>query len=177
MGDSNLTCNCQDCIVRNLISEHVSAEELAESCTSKTEIMFKKGSRIVAEGQPITAFLYIKSGLVKLHRHTSDPTYDQIISIAQPFDFISILSVFSDDHYNLSITAIEDTVVCAFDLDRIKNLIRQNGHFALDMIARISRTTDKIIRKYNEINSKNLRGRIAYILLRFSDEIYLNDTF
>lgn len=177
MGESSPYCNCKDCIVRNLIFEHVSVNELAVYCTSKTEHRFRKGERIVSEGDPIASFLYIKSGLVKLHRHTSDQSYDQIISLGKPFDFISILSVFSDTSYNLSITAIEDTVVCEFDLGKIKELVRSNGDFALDMLARFSRTTDAIIRKYNEINSKNLRGRIAYILFMFTDEIYHSPIF
>lgn len=177
MGEKGQFCSCKECIVRNLIFEHVSVDELSDYCSSKTERSVKKGVKIVSEGDPITSFLYIKSGLVKLHRHTMDPTYDQIISIAKPFDLISLLSVFSDTKYNLSITAIEDSEICEFDLERIKNLIRSNGEFALDMLARISRTTDKIIRKYNDINIKNLRGRIAYILLQFADEIYQNSTF
>lgn len=177
MGEAGNFCSCKDCIVRNLIFEHVTVDELSDYCSSKTEHIFHKGTKIVAQGDPISSFLYIKSGLVKLHRHTSDPGYDQIISIAQPFDFISILSVFSDTKYNLSITAIEDSIVCQFDLERIRNLIRTNGEFALDMLARISRTTDDIIRRYVDINIKNLRGRIAYILLQFSDDIYGSPIF
>ncbi|WP_047448562.1 Crp/Fnr family transcriptional regulator [Alistipes sp. ZOR0009] len=172
MGENGHFCSCKECVVRNLIFEHVSVDELADYCSSKTERTVRKGEKIVSEGDPISSFLYIKSGLLKLHRHTADPSYDQIISIAKPFDLISILSVFSDTKYNLSITAIENSVVCEFDLEKIKNLVRTNGEFALDMLARISRTTDKIIRKYNDINIKNLRGRIAYILLLFADDIY-----
>lgn len=177
MGNNGQTCSCKDCIVRNLIFEHVSTDELSDYCSAKTERLFKKGTVIIHEGDPITSFLYIQSGLVKLHRHSDEASYDQIISIALPFDLISILSVFSDTKYNLSITAIEDSIVCEFDLEMIKNLVRTNGEFALDLLARISRTTDKIIRRHNEINSKNLRGRIAYILLFFSNDIYRNSTF
>jgi len=177
MEESGHLCSCKDCIVRNLIFEHVSVDELADYCASKSEKNYRKGEIIINEGDPITSFLYIQSGLVKLHRHTSDPNYDQIISIAQPFDLISILTVFSDTHYKLSITAIEDSVVCEFDLDRIRNLVRTNGEFALDLLSRISRTTDNIIRRHNDINSKNLRGRIAYILLLFSNDIYHSPIF
>ena len=59
----------------------------------------------------------------------------------------------------------------------MKELVRENGNFALDLLERMSRTADNIIRNYNDINRKNLRGRIAYILLNFSDTIYLNDRF
>jgi len=177
MGNNGMLCSCKECIVRNLIFEHVSVDELTDYCSTKTERSYKKGEAIIHEGDPITSFLYIQKGLVKLHRHTADSAYDQIISIALPFDLISILSVFSDTRYNLSITAIEDTVVCEFDLNRIKDLVRTNGEFALDLLARISRTTDNILRRNNDINSKNLRGRIAYILLFFSNDIYKNRFF
>ena len=88
-----------------------------------------------------------------------------------------LLTIFSDKHYQYSVSAIEDTTACIINLDRMKELVRENGNFALDLLERMSRTADNIIKNYNDINRKNLRGRIAYILLNFADTIYLKDRF
>jgi CRP/FNR family transcriptional regulator len=169
-------CECKECIVRSLIFEHVSSEELGTFCNTKREQSFKKGQVVVRQGEPIADFVYVKDGLVKLYNEAGQGR-EQIISIARPYDFISLLTVFSETHYHYSVSAIEDTTVCIINLDRIKELVRENGSFALDLLERMSRTADKLIKNYNDINLKNLRGRIAYILLNFADKIYLRNRF
>jgi len=169
-------CECKECIVRSLIFEHVSTTELGTFCTTKREATFRKGQMVLQQGAPINDFVYVKEGLVKLHSQSAHGK-TQIISLARPYDFISLLTVFSDKQYQYSVTAIEDTTVCIISLDKMKELVRENGNFAMDLLERMSRTADNIIRNYNDINRKNLRGRIAYILLNFADTIYLNDCF
>lgn len=45
---------------------------------------------------------------------------DQIITIAEPFDFVSLLSIFSDTYNNFAVSAIEDSVICCLDLADVK---------------------------------------------------------
>ena len=75
-------------------------------------------------GRPIESFIYLKSGLVKLFKQ-GDDNKAQIIMIAKPFDFVSLLSVFSDDTYNYSVTALEDSVTCNIKLEDIKKMIKK----------------------------------------------------
>lgn len=176
MAIENKTCACKECIIRSLIFEHVSTFELGTFCTTKREATYRKGQMVVQQGAPINDFIYVKNGLVKLFSQSGQGR-DQIISLARPYDFISLLTVFSETQYQYSVSAIEDTTVCIISLDRMKELVRENGNFALGLLERMSRAADNIIKKNNDINRKNLRGRIAYILLNFADTIYLNDIF
>ena len=67
-------------------------------CSGKVEKQFLAGETIIKEGTKIKDFSYLKSGLVKLYR--TDPTgKEQIITIARPMDYVSLLSVFSDKYY------------------------------------------------------------------------------
>ena len=59
----------------------------------------------------------------------------------------------------------------------LKNTIRENGTFALDVLSKISHVSDEIIGRRVNICSKQLRGRIAYLLIYFSKEIYYNTKF
>ena len=45
------------------------------------------------------------------------------------------------------------------------------------MLDKMSRASDDIIRIRFDISQKNLRGRIAYILLYFTEKIYKNSIF
>ena len=170
------TCNCQNCELKPLFFDSVNEEDLTPVCNSKHEQAFSKGTLICIEGEPIKEFMYLKSGLVKIHKKENEHR-DQIIKIAKPLDYVNLLSIFSDTIYHYSVSAIEDSVVCFVGLEVIKSLVCTNGAFAMSMIQKMNLTTDSIIQSVLEISKKNLRGRIAYVLLYFSDQIYFSDTF
>ncbi|MCY1720340.1 Crp/Fnr family transcriptional regulator [Prolixibacteraceae bacterium Z1-6] len=174
MGKTN--CSCEKCQLKSLFFSHVDASEMSNICDIKVEKQYSKGEIITTEGEPIREFIYMKEGLVKLSKTGTDGK-DQIISFSKPFDFVSLLSVFSSKTYKYSVTAIEDTTVCILDLDVVKNHAQENALFAMDLMARISEATDKILLDNLAIKRKHLKGRIAHVLLYFSDYIYKNDEF
>ena len=169
-------CSCEQCQLKSLFFSHVSANELIDICEIKEERTYKKGEQISKEGEMIREFLYMKEGLVKLSRNP-DGDKEQIISFSKPFDFVSILSIFSSENYKYTVTAVEDSVVCVLDLDVVKNNAQHNAMFAMDLMSRISEATDKIIIENMEIRRKQLKGRVAHVLLYFSDTIYKSDEF
>ncbi|NOZ45721.1 MAG: Crp/Fnr family transcriptional regulator, partial [Chlorobi bacterium] len=155
---------------------NVDTQEMEVLCEGRVERDFEKGETIIREGDEILDFIYLKSGLVKLYRKGLNGK-DQIISIAKPFDFVSLLSIFSDDHYNYSVTAIEQTTTCNLDLNRIKKISEINAKFTLGLMQRVSRMSDNILINTLEIKQKNLPGRIAHILLFFANNIYKSNEF
>lgn len=176
MPEYLFTSHCKTCAYKDLLFGNLSSEELEILNKNKKEIMFKKGEVVSREGEDIVTFLYLKQGLVKLYTQSLD-NKDQIISIAKPRDFISLLSIFSLSTYKYSISALEDSVVCSVDMDALKKVISNNGKFAIEIMQKMSKMYDDIIEKRFEINRKHLRGRIAYILIFFSTHIYQSDEF
>ena len=169
-------CNCEKCQLRTLFFSHVKQDELSDICDIKEEKEYSKGDKIIREGVKIQEFLYIKEGLVKLSKSTLNGK-DQIISFSKPFDFVSLLSVFSAKEHKYSVTAIEQSTVCSFELNTIKKYAQQNAMFSMELMSRISIATDKIILDNLEIKRKNLKGRVAHVLLYFSGYIYNNTEF
>lgn len=167
----NEKCSCEGCELRELFFSNVKQNEIELLCTKKVEKTFQTGEIIIHQGDDIKDFIYLKSGLVKLFKTNEDGS-EQIINIAKPFDFVSLLSIFSDNKYQYSVKAIEDSVTCDLSFDMIKNLAKENGRFASDLIEKISKITDKIILQSLEIRRKNLKGRVAFILLYFAKQIY-----
>ncbi len=169
-------CNCEGCELKSLFFSNIEASAIERICRNKIEIPYKKGEIILKEGDEITNFIYLKSGIVKLHRNLSTKK-DQIINITKLFDFISLFSVFSETHYNYSVSAIEDSVTCNIKLSEIRKIILENGKFALDLIQKMSKNTDRIILQSLELKQRNLNGRVAFILLYFAKDIYNNLVF
>ena len=170
------TCNCEGCELKLLFFENVTTLEIEAICTRKTQSEYKKGALIIEEGHDIHQFIYLKEGLVKLSKKGTNDK-EQIICFALPLDFVSLLSIFSEKKYNYSVTAIEDSVTCNIDLQEIRNIAMQNGKFTLNVMEKINKVTDRILLDFLEVKQKRLNGRIAYILLYFSNMVYKNSTF
>lgn len=168
--------SCGSCPYKSLVFGSLTNTELEQINTTRKEVLYKKGEVVTQEGDKIKEFLYLKSGLVKVFK-TGLGRKDQIIRIARSSDFVSLLSMFSNDTYKYSMTALEDTTVCIMDSDQIKLLVEKNGKFAVEILNRISNTYDKIIESTFKIRQKHLRGRIAYILLYFANKVYQQNKF
>ena len=63
------------------------------------------------------------------------------------------------------------------ELDVIKKIILQNGKFALSLIEKMNRISDVVLSNKVELGIKQLRGRIAHILLMFADKVYRSDLY
>lgn len=168
--------HCSVCIYRNLIFGSLTPDELNIITRGKKELSFRKGEIICLEGDPIKDFLYLKTGLVKLFK-IGDGEKSQIISINKPGDFVTLLSLFSESRYKYTISALEDSVLCSVDVTTFKEIVRTNDTFSMEIMRKMSTIYDEIIENAFNIAKKNLRGRIAYILLFFSQNIYMSNDF
>ncbi|HLN55823.1 MAG TPA: Crp/Fnr family transcriptional regulator [Bacteroidales bacterium] len=176
MDEKRKTCVCQDCEFRDVVLGNLDDVSIQRICEHKEEQFFRKGEIINYEGQKIENFKYLKSGLVKLFRRVQNGD-EQIITITRPFEFVSNMSIFSEEKYLYSVSALEDSVVCIINLDLIKELFQQNGSFAAGLLTKISRINDKIISQTLDIRQKNLAGRVAFVLIYFMKEIYHSRVF
>ena len=176
MNEKKRPCDCVKCDFKDIVFSYLDQDAIEELCNYKEEQFYRKGEIINHEGEKITNFKYLKSGLVKLYRRT--PVGDeQIITITRPFEFVSNMSIFSGEKYRYSVSALEDSVVCVVRLDYIKNLFLKNGAFAMGLLTRMAEINEKIIMQALDLRQKNLIGRVAYVLLYFSKEIYNSRIF
>lgn len=171
-----IQCSCDECELKELFFENVSMNEMHRLCESRSEKRYQKGDFIIEQNKPIEEFIYLKSGLVKLFI-TNNNGKEQILSFAKPFDFVSLLSILSTDLHSYSVMAIEDSTTCNISIHNVKRIIRENGKFAMSILEKISRVSDKVINESLAIRRRNLRGRVAYVLIHFNNNIYKNESF
>lgn len=176
MNEKKKPCSCASCDFRDAVFSYLNDQAIEELCEHKEEQLFRKGEIINHEGEKISNFKYLKSGLVKLYRRTPNGD-EQVLTITRPFEFVSNMSIFSEERYQYSVSALEDSVVCMVKLDFIKKLFLKNGGFAMGLLTKISRINDKIISQTLDIRQKNLIGRVAFVLLYFTNEIYRSRVF
>lgn len=176
MNENRKFCICQNCDFRDIVFSYLDENAIQELCNNKEEQSYRKGEIINHEGEKIVDFKYLKSGLVKLYRRTATGD-EQVITITRPFEFVSNMSIFSEEKYQYSVSTLEDSIVCVVNLGFIKDLFLRNGGFAMGLLSKISKINDKILTQTLDIRQKNLTGRVAYVLLYFANEIYHSRVF
>jgi len=162
-----MKCDCDFCSLKTIFFNTINPNELENYCNAKIQRAYKAKENIIKQNDSIQEFIYLKEGLVKLYRDT--PAGNQIISIGKPLDFVSLLSVFADEKYSYSVSAIKDSVVCVMNLNDVKKLILENGPFALRIITVVNKATDRILFDYLDISQKRLYSRVANVIIKFSE--------
>ncbi|MCX7697125.1 MAG: Crp/Fnr family transcriptional regulator [Bacteroidales bacterium] len=173
---NNDKCKCDECILRSIVISNLPPEVNDRMCRLKQEKVFQKGEIIISENDPIEYFFYLKKGLIKLSK-LLDNQKNYILILARPHDYISLLSIFHRNTYNYSMTAIEECEVCIFPMEEIQQLLITYPDFTLAFLRKVNKTSDVLIERFLTFNSRNLRGRIALILLEFSEKIYQSRAF
>ncbi len=168
--------SCRDCINSASLFEGLSFEELDYLVQHASQKSYKKGDIVVKEGDLVNTISFLKCGLLKVFKK-SPKYHDQIINLAKPNDCVGLLSVFSSDRFNYNLTAIEDSVLYSIEFSALKHILFTNSSFGLHLLKSISNAADLIISQTIEISKKNSRGRIAYCLTSFAEEIYHRPVF
>lgn len=171
MKIKNDIVSCRTCVYRGLLFRDLNDIEYKLVNEGRKEMYFKRGEVIKKEGDPVDSFLYLRMGLVKLFK-TDFNHKDHILSINRPGDFISLLSIFSEETYRYSIAALEETLVCTVDLEVLKHLVSTNGKLSLRILNKMSQISDSIIESRFEQSQKQVKGRVAHLLLFFTNQVY-----
>ena len=168
--------NCKTCVYRQMLFGNLNDFEYKLVNDVRTESLYKRGEVIKRENEKVDSFLYLRKGLVKLYK-TDKWGKEQILSINKPGDFVNLLTIFSNANYKYGIEAVEDTLVCNVELEVLEHIISTNGDFAMRVLNRMSNISEEIIENRFEQGQKQLKGRVATILLYFADDIYHKNTF
>ena len=167
-----MKCTCENCSLSQAFFRALNPESVGYYCSSKTETVYPPKTRVIKQGDKIEHFIYLRKGLVKLERLNEATGVNQIISFNRPMDFISLMDIFGEEKYSYSITTLEESHFCTFDLNSIKELIKTNGEFGQQIIEIIGHGTNQIINNLLMVVEKRFYGKVAYLLLYFAEDIY-----
>lgn len=139
-------------------------------------VKYKRGEVICRENIPVTHILYLKSGLVKLHKEYK-PDKSIIIGIIGKNRFFGLMTVFGERRYKASVTALEDCEVVHTNCNIFIDVLCKNGKYTCHLLDQISGYSSLLVDKMIGITCKQVPGRLAEILLFFSNNIYYSSAF
>jgi CRP-like cAMP-binding protein len=134
----------------------------------KTHLTYKKGETVIKEGTRVTEIFYLLSGLVKVY--IEGPERNIIIKLLNSHDFIGLTSLFGDETYYFSATALKETRICSIDRQSIKNLITQSVEFSRELSNWYCENYNIMLTKCLNLGLRQLHGKLANTLLYLNRE-------
>lgn len=147
-------------------------KNLGNNCNDAT---FKKGDRILVQNTRSQNIIFIKEGLVKVH--TKGPVKEQILKISKGPSYLGIPTAIGARINEYSATALSHTNVCFIEYSTFREIIKNNGPFAYEIITELCEHEIQSYKKYVNQVQKQSPGKIAEALLFFSEKIFENNQF
>ena len=139
-------------------------------------VAFQKREVIFRQLTPASHVLFVKSGLVKIYKEGRTKR-NFILKIASPGEFIGLMSVFGSNMNQFSASAIDNTEIGYIDKNAFSLVMQKNGGFSNGVVRFLSEEGLFIFERLIGQSHKQLPGRIADVILYFSDTIFKKEEF
>jgi CRP/FNR family transcriptional regulator len=164
--------------VENVIplQNYLTSDEIQEVRTHIRVNRHLKREIILRQNSRTTHLMFVKSGLVKVYRERKDGRA-YILKILTAGEFLGLLSFYGNTTHQFSAAAVEDCEIGYIDIQIFNRILKKNGTFAMELIRLLSREGLYMFDKLLRLSHKQLPGRIADVILYFSETIYQNEEF
>lgn len=151
-------------------------EEISQLKSSGKTINFNKKDVIFRQGTLTSHVMCLESGLIKLFKDgRNDRSF--ILNIATPGYFIGFASIFGDNTFQYTATAIENSSVFFININTFNSVLEKNGKYSVYLLKKVCKNSLNIFNRITSQYHKQLPGKIADIILYFSENIYHSNTF
>jgi CRP-like cAMP-binding protein len=157
--------HCDDCPSRGKgIFCELKSSNLQDVSDHKVENTYKKGQTLFVQGNPPYGIYCISKGNIKVTQVGEDGK-EAIVRIASAGDVLGHRSIFTDQYYQATATAIEDSHVCFLDKKYILKLVSEQPTVACNLIGKLGRDLGAAEHRISSFYQKNVRERLAELLL------------
>lgn len=156
------------------IFKHLTPDEMVILNFEKDFRQYKRGDILYQEGNRISGFFCINSGIIKVFKTGFDGK-EQIIRFAKPGDIIAYRSVLSNELACTSAKVIEDCNVCFIPSEILIQFIKSNSTFSLELLKLACHELGEANSFITDIAQKTVRERLAEILLLLVHEFGLDE--
>ena len=165
---------CEECVsnITNIF-KHLSQNEIEDLNYIKSCNFHKRGEIIYHEGNRPTGVYCVSKGIIKLYK-TGIEGKEQIIRFAKKGDIIGYRSILSSELACTTAKVIEETNLCFIPSEDWLKLLHNNNEFSLDIMKFACDELGKSNSFITDIAQKNVRERLAEILLYLKDDFGLD---
>ena len=176
MAGLNLIESCEHCTRRWKNFRHLTKSEFQLINENRYEANFKPGEIMLKQGSPTSNALFMANGLAKTYIEGVNGK-NFIMGIALPGRLIMGPGAYVNSRHSYSVSAITNVQACFISFEIFKEIVRTNGAFAESMLEDISEKSLRSHTRMVNLSQKRMSGRLAEILLYFSDEIFKSEEY
>jgi CRP/FNR family transcriptional regulator, polysaccharide utilization system transcription regulator len=157
-------------------SEILTESERAQLAEFSNVVRYDKKDVIFLQNTRTSHMMFLKSGLVKIYK-TARTRKAIILKLITPGNYLGLMSVFGSDIHQYSGSVVEPAEIYYIDINAFRNVLMQNGKYSLKVINKLSTDGLYIFDRLMAQSHKQLPGRIADVILYFSEVIYKSPIF
>lgn len=176
MSDLNLINNCENCTQGWKNFKHLTKSELQMVNENRYEATFRPGEIMLKQGSPTSYALFMATGMAKTYIEGLNGK-NFILNITLPGMLIIGPGAYVNSRHSYSVSAITSVQACFISFEIFKRLVRENGDFAESLLEDISAKSLKSHIRMVNLVQKRMSGRLAEVLLYFSDEVFKSDEY
>lgn len=164
------TPNCGDCTVESKVFCSLTSEEKEAIGNKKGNNFYKKGQVIFYEGNHSIGLYCIHDGKVKLTKLGEDGK-EQVLRFSKTGDILGYRSSLSEEPYNATATALEDSHICHLSRENYIAVMAANPKLSWNTMQVLSKNLKDAEQHLINIAQKTVKERISEAL------ILLHETF
>jgi len=136
--------------------------------------MYKRGDILYNEGNRISGFYCIHSGIIKVFKTGIDGK-EQIIRFARKGEIIAYRSVLSNEPACTSAKVVEDCHVCFIPSELLIQFVKTNPSFSFEIVKLTCHELAEANSYITDIAQKTVRERLAEVLLQLVNDFGIDE--
>ncbi|AGA77371.1 Crp/Fnr family transcriptional regulator [Echinicola vietnamensis] len=166
------TCTNTSCIIKR----NCHLQEMAVFLEHKSTIRCKKGQNFIIEGAPIHGLYFINHGKVKVAK-TGLNGKEQIVRLTKDGDIIGHRGFGAGQAYHISATALEDTTLCNFSTEKMKEMLQQLPSLSYDLMTFYAEELSRSETKVKKFAQMTVREKVIDAFLYINRKFGQKDGF
>jgi CRP-like cAMP-binding protein len=165
--------NCEHCYSRPCIHKvpmfsSLDGESLMKIIRLIKHRSYKKGEKLISEGDMIDSLIIINSGSVKAFKYTADGR-EQILYVFSEGDFFGEQNLLDGRSTAYNIEALEPVKTCMLTKQEFHKLLYEYPDISVNIISELGRRITRMENTLGSMGIRNIDSRIAGFLLEYAD--------
>jgi len=166
---------CDKCAFdTNSVFRFLTRDEMDRLNFEKDYRHYKRGDILYHEGNRISGFYCINSGIIKVFKTGVDGK-EQIIRFARKGEIIAYRSVLSNEPACTSAKVIEDCQVCFIPSELLIQFVKTNPSFSFEVVKLTCHELAEANSYITDIAQKTVRERVAEVLIQLVKDFGLDE--
>lgn len=166
---------CDKCAFEtNSVFKFLTRDEIERLNYEKDFRLYKRGDILYNEGNRISGFYCIHSGIIKVFKTGIDGK-EQIIRFARRGEIIAYRSVLSNESACTSAKVVEDCQVCFIPSELLIQFVKTNPSFSFEIVKLTCHELAEANSYITDIAQKTVRERLAEVLIQLVKDFSVDE--